>query len=135
MNAVHLIGRLTRDPETKYTQGGTQLCNFSLALDIGTKAKPKTAFVECTAWEKTAQLIEEYVAKGHRIGVTGRLDFDQWEDKETGKKRTKLFVVVDRIDLLQARSDDDQRPTGKRELSYGEEPQVSELPATDDVPF
>lgn len=139
MNNYSVIGRLTRDPVLRPV-GDSRVANFDIAVDTGTKNKPKTMFLPCSAWGRTADLIEEYVAKGHRIGISGRLDMETWQDKETGGNRSKIVLVADRIDLLQSRNPEDQRPTGQRESSYGEEAQTQPADAgsvfdSEPVPF
>lgn len=102
LNLVCLIGNLTRDPEIKYTPSGTACAEFGLAVnevwfdEAGTK-KESVCFVDCTAWKKGAEWAEKYLKKGAEVHITGRLKLDQWEDKETGGKRSKLKVTVDQF--------------------------------------
>ena len=94
-NQVTLVGRLTRDPETR--QVGEQqraVTSFGLAVNtVFSKDKEKTTFVDCEAWGKMAETIGKWCTKGREILVTGRLDLDTWEDKD-GNRRSKLKVVV-----------------------------------------
>jgi single-strand DNA-binding protein len=104
-NSVHLVGTLTRDPEIKYLPKGTAVASFGLALNsyytdkTGTK-REETTFVDCEAFERTAEVIGEYCKKGSSILVDGRLKQDTWDDKTTGQKRSKLKVVVGVMQLL-----------------------------------
>jgi single-strand DNA-binding protein len=103
LNKVILIGRLTRDPELKYTQGGTSVCSFSIAnnrtyVTAGEK-KEQVSFFNCVAWAKTGEVIAEYCKKGKRIGIEGRLQQRSWDDQE-GKKRQTVEVVVDNFQFL-----------------------------------
>ena len=99
MNSVNIIGRLTRDPESRDV-GGKQVATFSVAINEG---KDKAIFIDVTAWEKTAQLVCSHFTKGSQIGVNGRLSVDQWEDRETGAKRTKVYVTASRITFVGSR--------------------------------
>ena len=94
MNNVCLSGNLTRDVELRSTQSGKQVANFSIAINEG---KDKTEFVNCIAWEKTAELINEYCKKGDRLSCVGRLQTSKW-DKD-GETRYKTEVVVTQFDF------------------------------------
>jgi len=99
-NRVILMGNITRDVELKYTQGGTELVSFAIAVSGGYKDKnsgqwvEQTVFIDCTAWGKKATFISEYFSKGSPIHIEGRLKLDTWDDKQ-GQKRQKLTVTVD----------------------------------------
>ncbi|MBN2160899.1 MAG: single-stranded DNA-binding protein [Spirochaetes bacterium] len=103
LNKVILIGRLTKDPELKYTQSGTSVCSFSIAnnrtyVTAGEK-KEQVSFFNCVAWAKTGEVIAEYCRKGKRIGIEGRMQQRSWEDQE-GKKRQTVEIVVDNFQFL-----------------------------------
>lgn len=93
MNSVNLIGRLTRDIEKRYTTNNKAYTGFDLAVDRGDKTAD---FFRCIAWEKTADLLEQYTTKGSQIGITGRLRNRSWETSE-GKKMTVTEIIVDRF--------------------------------------
>lgn len=97
-NKTIIGGNLTRDPELRYTQGGTALCKFGVAVnETFTKdgeKRQKTHFVDCVAWGRTGEVINEHLSKGDPIFVEGKLDFSSWEDRNTGQKRSKLEVNV-----------------------------------------
>jgi single-strand DNA-binding protein len=100
-----LIGNLTRDPELRVTPKGTSICQFGLALNREYKTesgekREDVAFVDCEAWGKTGELITKYLAKGRSAFVEGRLKLDEWEDKTSGQKRSKLKVVVEQVQFL-----------------------------------
>lgn len=105
-NKVIIAGHLTRDPEVKYLSSGSAICNFSVAVSEEWKdktsgeMKKSTAFIDCDAWGKTAEIIGEHFCKGKPILVEGRLKQENWDDKETGKKRSKLKVTVDSFQFL-----------------------------------
>lgn len=93
MNKVILMGRLTRDPELKYTAvNNTAVCTFSLA--VSRRVKGEVDFINCQAWTKTAEFISKFFSKGNMIAVVGRIQNRSWDDKE-GKKRTITEVIVD----------------------------------------
>lgn len=109
-NRVILLGNLTRDPQIRNTPGGTTVASFGMAInrkwkDSGGNPKEEVCFVECAAFEKTAETIRTYCHKGDPLHVEGRLKFDQWENDE-GQKRSKLTVVVERIQLMGGKKDD-----------------------------
>lgn len=108
LNKVFLIGNLTRDPETRVTPKGTAICQFGLAVnrqfkDESGAARDETTFVDIEAWGKQAELVQKYLTKGSPAMVEGRLKFDQWEDKQTQQKRSKLKVVLDNVQFLSTR--------------------------------
>lgn len=105
INQVILMGRLTRDPETRTTPSGKTIASFSLAVDRGGQ-DDATDFFEITAWEKLGELVSQYLSKGRRCLVQGRLRQDSWDDKETGKKRSKVEVVATDVTFLDGPSGD-----------------------------
>ena len=99
INQGILMGRLTRDPEMRSTTTGKSIANFSLAVDrVG--QDDQADFFDITAWEKLGELANQYLSKGRRCLVQGRLRQDSWDDKETGKKRTRIEVVATDITFL-----------------------------------
>jgi len=91
------MGRMTRDPELKYTSGGKAFANFSLAVQ---KTKDEVEFIDCTAWEKTAETIAEYFRKGNRILIQGRLSVSNYE--QNGEKRKSTKVVVNSFEFVES---------------------------------
>ncbi|WP_437186612.1 single-stranded DNA-binding protein [Planctomicrobium sp. SH668] len=110
-NKVILIGNLTRDPEVKYTTGGTAVAEIGLAVNRtwfdqkSNERKEETTFVDVTLWGRQAEVAGEYLAKGRSVMIEGRLQLDSWDDKETGKKRSKLRVVGEQMQMLGGRGD------------------------------
>lgn len=94
MNKVILMGRLTKDPEIRYTQNNTPVCSFTLAVDRRFSKDKQADFISCQAWQKTAEFISKYFQKGSMIAVVGRIQTRTWEDSE-GKKRYITEVIVD----------------------------------------
>ncbi len=99
INQVILMGRLTRDPEQRTTPSGKTVVRFSIAVDRQT-SDDTADFFEVTAWEKLGELVVQYLAKGRRVLVQGRLRQDSWDDKESGKKRSKVEVVATDVTFL-----------------------------------
>ena len=109
LNKVLLMGNLTRDPEIKYTPKGTAIANFGIATNRvftsgeGGEKKEEVTFIDIEAWGRTAEVIGEFFKKGKPIFIEGRLKLDQWDDKTTGKKMSKLRVVADSFEFLGGR--------------------------------
>ena len=146
LNKVMLIGNLTRDPELRYTPKGTAVADIGMAInrvwnnDAGQKQE-ETTFVDVTLWGRQAELAEKYLGKGRGVYIEGRLQLDTWDDKETGKKRSKLKVVGENLQFL---------PDGKGGSGGGggQRPQSDSAPSSaaaspvpaveedeDDIPF
>ena len=103
MNKVVLMGRLTRDPETRYTQGNnTAVCSFSLAVNRRFKqeGQPDADFINVTAWAKTAEFVSKYFTKGQQIGVIGRIQTRNYDDKD-GKKVFGVYIPTKEEDCIQ----------------------------------
>ncbi|RVU55078.1 single-stranded DNA-binding protein [Anaerosphaera multitolerans] len=110
MNNVCLIGRLTRDPELRYTPSGAAVVRFTIAVDrrmskerkmeAEAKNQPTADFISCTAWNKTAELIANYLQKGRRIGVQGRIQTGSYE--KDGRTVYTTDVIVDTMEFLDA---------------------------------
>lgn len=111
MNNVSLLGRMTRDPELKYTQSGTAVVRFNIAVDrrmskekrqeAEASNQPTADFINCTAWRQTAELIANYFKKGKRIGITGRIQTGSYE--KDGQKVYTTDVVVESIDFVESK--------------------------------
>lgn len=105
-NKVLLMGNLTRDVEMKYTPSGMALARLGLAVnrkyrDSKTnELREEVTFVDIDVWGKQAETANQYLAKGRPVFIEGRLKFDQWEDKTSGQKRSKLLVVAERIQFM-----------------------------------
>ena len=104
-NKVILAGNLTRDPELRYTPKGTAIAKFGLAVNRVWKneageSKEETTFVDLDAFGRQAETLAQYMKKGSPLLVEGRLRLDQWDDKQTGQKRSKLGVVVEGFQFL-----------------------------------
>ena len=117
INQVILMGRLTRDPETRTTPSGKTITSFSLAVDRAGQ-EDAADFFDVTAWEKLGELVSQYLSKGRRCLVQGRLRQDSWDDKETGKKRSKVEVVATDVTFLDG-------PSGEGNNSQASSPSSS----------
>lgn len=99
LNSVSLMGRLTSDIEIKTTPAGKSVTNFTLAVNkLSNKDHPEASFIDCVAWNGTADLIAKYFSKGDKLIVTGRLDTSTYESK-TGGKVKKTEIIVSEIDF------------------------------------
>ena len=126
-NRVVLLGNLTRDPEMKFLQNGKAVAKFSVATnrtwttESGEK-KEEVTFIDCDCFGKTAENLAKYLRKGSSLLVEGRLKLDQWDDKTTGQKRSKLGVFAENVTFL-----------GGRKGEVAEEPTAAASPASQPV--
>jgi single-strand DNA-binding protein len=118
LNKVMLIGRLTRNPESRTIPNGNKVVAFGFAVN-NRRRNPQTGnweeepvFIDCEAWNSAreggrqlADLIEQYLKKGHQAYIEGRLRLDQWTDKNDGSKRSRLKLVVEQVQFLEPRQD------------------------------
>ena len=149
VNKVILIGRLGRDPEVRYTSGGSAVANFSLATDESFKSKngeqqQHTEWHNIVAWNKLAEICGEYLTKGKQVYIEGSIRSRQWEDK-SGNKRTNYEIIANTMQMLGSRSDADRaasgsgRPAASRapedRSDSGPEPSPEGEITDDDIPF
>ena len=104
-NKVILMGNLTRDPELRSTTSGSSVASFALAItrnwnNAQGERQEETSFIDCEAWGRTGETIAKYVQKGRQLLVSGRLRQDTWQDKDTGKNRSTLRVVVEEFSFV-----------------------------------
>jgi len=136
LNKVFLMGNLTRDPELRYTPSGTAVASFGVAVNRRYRSKSgedreDTCFVDVTAFARQAEILSEYMSKGRPIFIEGRLHLDQWEDKESGQRRSKLSVTVENFQFIGGRGGDPG--TSRPGRAEGE---AAASPADDDdIPF
>lgn len=95
LNSVALTGRIGSDLELRHTKGDTAVLEMNLAVESGFGDKKKTNWIGLVLWGKSAESAHQHLGKGRKIAVSGRLNQEEWEDKETGKKRSKTHVVVE----------------------------------------
>ena len=105
LNKVLLMGNLTRDPELRVTPKGTPICQFALAINRTFKmesgeTREEVTYVDIEAWGKQGETIAKYCTKGRPLYVEGRLRLDQWEDKNTKEKRSRMKIVLENFQFL-----------------------------------
>jgi single-strand DNA-binding protein len=111
VNKVILVGRLGRDPETRYTSSGQAVCNFTMATDTSYKNRTTgerqklTEWHRIVMWGKLAEIAQQYLKKGHLVYIEGRLQTRQWDDKRDGSKKTSTEVVANEMKMLTARGE------------------------------
>ena len=124
LNKVMLIGRLTRDPQLRYTPSGAAVADLGVAVNRYYKGQDgnrqeEVCFIDVTVWGRTAENATEYLSKGRQVYVEGYLRLDSWEDKNTGDKRSKLKVVANNVQFLDSRG----AGSGAGGQAAGEQPQ------------
>src|ERR1044071_1383506 len=146
-NKVILAGNITRDPELRYTPKGTAVAKIGLAInrnwkDESGQQKEEVTFVDVDAFGRQAEVISQYLKKGRPILVEGRLKFDQWDDKQTGQKKSRLGVILEGFQFLDSgrgdgsgvgRSGPSSAPPSAP--SSPDAPPEGPAPEEDDVPF
>ena len=149
-NKVILVGNLTRDPELRYTPKGTAIAKIGVAVnrvwtnEAGEK-KEEVTFVDVDVFGRTAENVGQYMRKGRPILVEGRLRLDQWDDKQTGQKKSKLGVVAETVQFLGSAPGAGegstpaaprvQRPAAAPSAPAAEPVEGDGPPESDDVPF
>lgn len=149
VNKVILVGRLGRDPETRYLPSGQQVCNFSLATDetykdrAGERQK-RTEWHRITMYGRLAEIAQQYLKRGSLVYVEGRLQTRQWDDKTTGAKRSATDIVANVMKMLGSRGESGpgEAPANRVSESHGEsqipemeEPQPGSGISDEDIPF
>jgi single-strand DNA-binding protein len=140
INKAILIGNLGRDPELRYTAGGTAVANFTLATteswnnNKSGQREERTEWHRVVAWGRTAELCAQYLSKGRTVYIEGRIQSREWEDKE-GQKRRTTEIVANTVQFLGG----PRGAGGGREAGTGggpgEEPEAPPAPADEDIPF
>lgn len=110
MNVTTLIGNLGREPEVRYLNSGSIVAKFSIAVrrSYQKEGQPESDWFDCEVWGKVAEVVANYVKKGHKVCVSGAIEFEYWEDKQTGMKRSKPIIKVKDLELLTPK--DSQQP-------------------------
>lgn len=120
MNKIILIGRLTKDPELSYTQGGKAVCKFTLAVDRPYNGESKEAdFINIIVWNKAGENAAKYLAKGRQTAVEGRLQIRSYDGND-GKKRYVTEVIADRVEFIGSTSAKHEDETFGEEVDFDE---------------
>ena len=142
LNSVMIAGNLTRDPELTHTANSTPVCKMGLASNRRFKDKAgvqreETIFVTVTAWGPLATSCGTLLAKGRPVVVEGSLRQNEWEDRETGQKRSQIEITATRVHFLDwgAGKDGDGSQTAKQPAQPKAQPAVAEPEPADDLPF
>jgi len=127
LNKVMIIGNLTRDPEARKTNDGTSVAKFGLAInrkwkDQQGQQKEETTFVDVDVWGNSADFCRDYLRKGNRVFVEGRLKLDQWTDQQTGQNRQRLGVVAVSVQNLSPRQEPQQQPQQQQAPAFNPAP-------------
>src|SRR4051794_37109504 len=129
LNKVFLMGRLTFDPELRYTPSGSAVTELRMAVNrtwTGRDGdrKEETLYIDVTVWDRQAETCCQYLKKGSGVHVEGALKMDTWDDKTTGEKRTKIKVQADRVQFL-----DRRESSGSSDDDFGGGSGAREMPA------
>ena len=153
VNKVILLGNVGKDPEIRSTPGGTMVANFTLATsdrqkDAQGNWQDRTEWHNLVAFTRTAEIIRDYVKKGSKLYVEGKIQTRSWDDKETGAKKYRTEIIVNDLSLLSGREEGgssgggysrgsgssasyDQRPSSAPADDYAQQAEISD----DDIPF
>jgi single-strand DNA-binding protein len=141
-NKVVLMGNLTRDVEVRYPGGASAVCDIGLAINrtwfdkASNQKKEEVTFVDVTLWGRDAEVAGEYLAKGRSVLIEGRLSLDQWDDKATGQKRSKLKVTGERMVMVGGKGEkSDATQEVEQDSSNLSESAESQVTGGEDVPF
>jgi len=139
-----ITGNLTRDPELRTTPNGASVCSFSVAVnrvyrDSNGEQKEDVSFIDCSAWGKLGEMINQYAKKGTGVLVSGRLDQRSWEDKTTGQKRSRVEIVVEDFNFTGGGNRDGGSSSsssfGAANMAEAPAPSADEEIDLSDVPF
>lgn len=148
MNVYSFTGRLARDCEQRFTQGGMAICSFSVAVDYGFGDNKGTNWIRASLFGKRAEGgLPQYLKQGTQVAISGELRVREYDDKE-GNKRTSVEVSVDKLDLIGGRNDTgggqqgsgyQQQPSkqapAKNNDPFADQPDFNSVPVDDDIPF
>jgi single-strand DNA-binding protein len=134
VNKVILLGNVGKDPEIRATAGGITIANFTVATSDRVKGSDgqytdKTEWHNLVAFQRTAEIIRDYVKKGHKIYVEGRLQTSSWDDKQSGQKKYRTEIIVGDITLLTGREEGSSNSSSQRSGGYQDQRSYS-APAT-----
>ena len=133
MNNVSLIGNLVRDIELKYTNNGTAVGKFTIAVGRRFKKEGQqdTDFINCIVWNKSAEIMAQYLNKGSKVGINGRIETGSYDNKE-GKKVYTTDIVVENFYFLGSKKENGNNPQNNAHINNSDYTQVQN---NDDIPF
>ncbi len=134
INKAILMGRLTRDPELRHTNSGTAVCSFSIAINNGFGENAQTDFINCVAWNKTAEFVSKYFSKGKMIIVIGRISTRSWDGPD-GKKNYATEVVANEVAFGESKRDSGDNGSSPSFGGSSASESVPAMPAMDDGGF
>ena len=138
VNKIIILGHLGRDPEMKTSQGGTAVCRFSLAVTEKYNGKDQTEWFNCVAFNKTAEVVAKYLAKGSQVYIEGRIQTRKWQDKD-GTDRYRTEIIVGGLTMLGSGKGNSGKPaTSTPKPDKGDDPFNGDFgppPTDDDMPF
>ncbi|MGH3007210.1 MAG: single-stranded DNA-binding protein [Gaiellaceae bacterium] len=145
INRVVLVGNLTRDPELRHTAGGTPVCGLRIAVNTRQKDSStgewgdKPNYFDVSVFGNQAESCAQYLAKGRPIAVDGRLNWREWEDKQSGQKRQAVDIVADSVQFLGGRGDGEGGnqyiPSSDVSADQSDFARAGSAAADDDIPF
>ncbi|MEC4803050.1 MAG: single-stranded DNA-binding protein [Jaaginema sp. PMC 1079.18] len=112
LNVVNLVGRAGMDPEVKYFESGSVLCEVAIAVDRRTSRDDQPDWFNLKMWGKTAEIAANYVKKGKLVGIQGALEIETWTDRNSGASRSKPVIRVERLHLLGSKRDNEGSMSG-----------------------
>ena len=133
MNKVIIVGRLTRDPEVRYTQTGKAVTSFSVAVDTGFGDNKRTDFVPVTVWDKLADICGNNLGKGRRVLIEGRLQISEYE--KDGQKRRSTDVVAQNVEFLDSKQQGQQQGNNNTKVGYDVSSFGTEVFPEEEIPF
>ena len=121
INRVVLVGRLTKEPELRTTPSGAKVCQYTLAVNRNRKAEgqPDADFINCVSWNKTAELMNQYLSKGALIGIEGRIQTRNYDDN-SGRKVYVTEIITDSVQFLESKSNSSQNRLNESSEHYGD---------------
>lgn len=126
INRVNISGNLTRDPELRSLPSGTQVLSFGVAVNDRVRNQTtgnwedRPNYVDCVVFGNRAEPLNRFLSKGSKVAIEGKLRWSQWQDKQTGSNRSKLEVVVDQVEFLSPRDQDQQQGGYQPSASQGQ---------------
>ena len=136
INKVMIIGNLTADPLMKFTPNGAAVTTFSIAVnkkwtDTSGNKQERVQYINCEAWNKPAEAINQYVTKGQPLYVEGKLRTETWDDKETGQKKSRVIIKVSEFQFIASKPRDEQGSAPQRQAPVTRKQTISD----DELPF